>query len=242
MAIRFLWLMFLATSIPLANAQTAAAPAAAAAAKRPIRISVKNEYVVDLDFGPLGNGRRSGTDSAEGELKWQGGKYVGSVTAKVSSLQSIAGLVGDCGPGHYNKSQKLDVVGKRVDGFNSESQSVDYDRAASTGRESSEFLLLSFVPHTDPLNPMPLPDRDDNGQLLVACHTLIERPQGDPYMPFNDSRWTTDQSGYVIVLPATGVLHYTDSTVPEGSSWGSAYAPMFKVHKSIWTVEIDRLP
>jgi len=231
MATRCLWLLFLATSIPLANAQTAAPPTSPA--KGPIRISIKNEYTVDLNFGPLGGGGRIGTDEAKGVLEWQDGEYVGTVTATVDSNQTITGLIGKCGPGHYKQSQELTVVGRDVDDFNSLSQSVTYN----SGSAGNEHLSLKFKPKT----AIPLPTRGDNGDLNVACHTLIERPQGFPFLPLNDTRWTAPEGGYIIVLPATGVLNYTDDQLAGGQG-GDALSPVFNVYNSRWTIEVERLP
>ena len=66
-----------------------------------IRLSIKNEYVVKVDFGMLGKVSRDGSDKAEGLLELQGDEYVGVVTAEVGSNQTTVGLggVGNCGPG-----------------------------------------------------------------------------------------------------------------------------------------------
>jgi len=232
MATRHLCLLLLAISIPLAGAQTTAPPAPSA--QGPVRISILNEYVVDLNFGPLGGGERHGTDKANGVLSWDGGKYVGTLTAGVDSWQTIEGLVGNCGPGHYEQTQELDVVGTDVTGFNPEVQNVTLNRATSTGAASSDYLLLKFTPGS----AIPLPARNANGELSVACHTLIEMPQGPPFLPLNDSRWTMREGGYIIVLPASGVLNYTDDTA---SGVGHAYSPIFNVSKSLWTIQVERL-
>ena len=234
MATRCLWLLFLAISIPLANAQVATPPPSPA--QSPIRISIKNEYSLGLNFGPLGAGERDGTDEANGVLEWKSlDTYEGSVTAEVDSRQRLAGMIGDCGPGHYKKSQKLDVVGRVVTGFNDRVQTVTINRATSTGNLSNEYLSLSFTPKSD----IPLPTRSDNGDLIVECHTLIERPRGTPFLPLNDARWTQEGGGYIIALPTTGVLNYTDNTE---SGMGSALSPAFNVLKSLWTVQVERLP
>jgi hypothetical protein len=228
-----LCLLVLAASFSLAHAQAAAPPSTSASG--PVRIKLTNEYVVDLNFGPLGEGERHGTDTAEGVLEMSEGKYVGTVTAQVDSWQTLAGLVGSCGPGHYKQSQELDAVGTLVSDFNSNVQTVTFNRETSTGKEG-EYLFLTFTPKT----PIPLPTRDGNGQLVVSCHTLIERPQGAPFLPLNDSRWTTDSAGYIIALPSTGVLNYTDNTIAGGQ--GSALSPLFNAYKGIWKIQVERLP
>ena len=225
------------------NVTAALADGAAAFAQAPtsggIRISIKNEYDVKLNFGPLGNGTRTGTDRAEGVLRRQGREYVGIVTAVVVSTQGVAGLGQRCGPSRYEDSQKLRVTGHLVDGFNSTVQSVTYTQATSSGRPSNasnEYLRLEFAPETKTtLQPPPDPGKDQ----VVACHTLIETPSGISFLPLNDSRWTMDGGGYIIVLPTSGVLNYTDTTVPAGT--GAAVGP-FEAKKSLWTIQVERLP
>jgi len=234
MATRCLWLLFLATAVPLASAQVAPTPPSPP--QGPVRISIKNVYVLSLNFGPLGGGERDGTDKADGVLEWKGqDKYEGKVTAVVDSRQRLAGLVGDCGPGHYQGSQELEVVGRVVTGFNDQVQTVTINRATSTGSLSNEYLSLEFKPKS----AIPVPARDDNGQLVVACHTLIEQPRGFPFLPLNDARWTQEGGGYIIALPSTGILNYTDNTE---SGMGSTFSPAFNVLKSIWTIQVERLP
>jgi hypothetical protein len=58
---------------------------------------------------------RNGTDEVEGVLQKRGNEYVGTVTAKVDSRQTVRGMfgIGDCTAGHYVDSQELNVVGRR---------------------------------------------------------------------------------------------------------------------------------
>jgi len=202
-----------------------------------IRISIKNEYDVKLNFGPLGKGSRDGTDRVEGVLKRQGSKYVGIVDAVVVSTQTMAGLVGGCGPARYEDSQKLKVIGHPVNGFNQLVQSVD--PATVTGQASNEYLSLEFAPETmtsqQPGERHPLAQLPD---LVVSCHTLIDTLSGIAFLPLNDSRWTMDGGGYIIRLPSSGVLDYTDTTVPVGT--GTTLGP-FEAKKSIWTIQVERL-
>lgn len=195
-----------------------------------IRISIKNEYNVALDFGVLGKGSREGTDTADGVLEFQAGGYKGTVTAWVSSTQTLAGLGGGCGPGSYRNSQELRVVGRRVSGFNPAVQTVTLNPATST-----EYLSLEFFPvagaELQPPNPDPEQDQ------VIDCHTVIESQAGR-FLPLNDSRWTMDGGGYIIALPSSGTINYTDDTV---SSGGAQIGP-FKVKKSIWTIQVERLP
>lgn len=234
MATRYLCLVFLAAAFPLASAQVATPPPSPA--QGPIRISIKNVYEGGVNFGPLGYALRDGTDTVEGLLELHGDKYVGTVTAVVDSNQTLEGLVGDCGPGHYQDSQQLDVVGRTVTGFNDRVQTVTINRATSTGSLSNEYLSLSFKPKTRTRQqPPPDPGQD----LIVECHTLIETPSGT-FLALNDSRWTMAQGGYIIALPATGVLNYTDNTVSD--TQGLGLIPVFNAAKNLWTIRVERLP
>jgi hypothetical protein len=202
-----------------------------------IRVSIKNVYEAELNFGPLGKGWRKGTDVAEGVLERQGREYVGVVTASVESDQQMSGLGSNCGPAHYRDSQQLRVTGHPVDGFNADVQSVTFSGA---GRPSNEFLLLEFVPGTrtsqQPQNPDPGQD------TVISCHTLIENEDtarsGIMFLPLNDSRWTMKDGGYIIALPSSGTIDYTDNTVP---TTGGAQIGPFKAKKSVWTIEVERL-
>jgi hypothetical protein len=226
-------------NVTAASADGAAAPAPVVT-HGGIRISIKNEYDVALNFGPLGHGTRNGNDRVEGVLKRQGSEYVGIVNGVVVSTQTMAGLMGSCGPGHYEDSQKLQVTGRPVDGFNTLVQSVTFNQAAPGGlpaNASNEYLVLEFVPETRTTQQ---PQVSDPGKdQIVNCHTLIETQSGDSFLPLNDSRWTMPGGGYIIVLPSAGVLDYTDDTVAAGSA-----APLgpFQAKKSIWTIQVERLP
>lgn len=201
----------------------------------PIRISIKNEYEGRLDFGPLGKGSRDGTDTVDGVLKFEAGKYVGIVTAHVASTQMLASPFGvSCGPGHYVNSQQLQVTGHGEIGFNDNVQTVSFNPATTV--TASEYLLLEFVPvpgaELQPPNPNPGQDQ------VIDCHTVIETPTGR-FLPLNDSRWTMEGGGYIIALPTSGRLVYTDTAVAAGAP---AQIGPFKVQKSVWTIEVERLP
>ena len=234
-----LWWLFAILNVTAILANAATAPAATPASGA-IKISIKNEYEAKLDFGPLGKGSRDGTDRAEGVLRPDGDKYVGTVDAVVVSHQTLAGMVGSCGPATYEDSQKLQVTGHSVSGFNPAVQSVSNNQATSTGRPSNKFLLLEFVPATrttqQPSNPPP------NQDMIVNCHTLIESEataqSGMAFLPLNDSRWTMKGGGYIIVLPLSGVLEYTDTTIAAGATFPGPFKPQ----KSIWTIRVERLP
>lgn len=222
-------------ALTILPAVAASPPAAPAAKPGGIRIKIKNEYKAELNFGPLGHASREGTDTADGVLKFQGGEYVGTVTAWVSSTQTLVGPggFGNCGPGTYRNSQELQVTGLRVGGFNDLVQTVP---RFNSGTPSSEYIILEFAPApgVELQPPNPNPDQDQ----VINCHTIIETEAGR-FLPFNDTRWTMKGGGYTIVLPSSGTLYYTDETVPTGS--GTQLGP-FDAQKSVWTIEVERLP
>jgi hypothetical protein len=212
--------------------------APAARAPGGIRVSITNEYEANLNFGPLGKGSRTGKDRAEGVLKRQGGEYVGTVDAVVESTQGISGLGMNCGPANYKDSQKLKVIGHPENSFNPRVQSV-YS-ATMRGQASNEFLRLEFTPETMTSQQPGLRRPEDMlPDLVINCHTLIDTLSGIAFLPLNDSRWTMEGGGYIIVLPSSGVLDYTDNTVAAGT--GATIGP-FEAKKSIWTIQVERLP
>ncbi len=234
------WVSSLAATLGLA---TACAYAATPATPGPIQISVENEYATSLNFGALGKGSRNGTDKVTGLLEREGDKYVGVVDADVVSTQGLTGmaLTGQCGPSTYGDTQKLRVTGHLVGGFNAQFQRVTFN----AGSPSSEYLLLEFVPETAPAD-QPI-NRDPYQDTVVNCHTLIETEAtiDDPttgtssklFLPLNDTRWTMKGGGYIIALPSSGNLEYTDAQILSTTSMGP-----FKVQKSIWTIRVERLP
>lgn len=206
-----------------------------------IWISIKNVYEAELNFGPLGHGSRTGVDTAEGALSRTADGYSGTVTATVRSTQHRSGMLGtgSCGPGTYDDSQELEVIGHSVDGFNTAVQTVNWN--PSMGHE---FLMLEFKPKTmTSQQPGPrLPPRGPQDPFLedleIDCHTLIDTPSGIAFLPLNDSRWTMDGGGYILGLPPFGTLQYTDNTV---TSPGGAQLGPFKAKKSEWTIYVERL-
>lgn len=232
---RLLWL------IAALGAIAALGDSAAAAGPGAIRISITNEYEADLDFGFLGKGSRTGKDRAEGVLTPQGSDYVGSVDAVVESTQQLSGLTGNCGPARYEDSQKLKVTSRPADGFNNYVQSVSF----TSGRPGGEYLVLEFVPET--ATTQQPQNRNPGEDTVVNCHTLIETEvtitdmttgwSDILFLPLNDSRWTMKDGGYIIALPASGVLEYTDTTIAAGAT----VAGPFKPRKSVWTIRVERL-
>jgi hypothetical protein len=197
-----------------------------------IWISIENKYKANIDMGPLGKSTRDGKDRIEGVLERQGSEYVGIVDAVVESTLGTSGLAGTCGPSRYEDSQKLRVTGHVVDGFNANVQTITFDPATNTGSQSSEFLLLEFVPETATTQQPQTPSTDQ----VVACHTLIETPSGTSFLPLNDSRWTQPGGGYIIATPSSGVLNYTDNTVAVGDA--QKIGP-FVADESVWTIKVE---
>jgi hypothetical protein len=169
--------------------------------------------------------------------------YAGTVTANVKSTQQLTGMlgVGRCGPGSYDDSQELQVIGHPVNGFNDLVQSVSW--TTSSANSSLEFLALEFIPKTptsmQPQNP------DPNQDTVIFCHTLIETEDtarsGMMFLPLNDSRWTMDGGGYIIALPLVGMLDYTDDTLAPRPNEPAPPPMPFKAKRSLWTVHVERL-
>lgn len=203
-----------------------------AGSQNAVRISIKNDYALELNFGPLGSGSRNGIDTAEGVLVKRGTEYFGTMTARVDSSQTLRGLTGNCGPGQYQDSQELDVIGHPVNSLNARSQTATINQ----GTPGNEFLALEFKPRSR-TSQQPLGQND--ADIVIACHTLIDTPSGISFLPLNDARWTMPEGGYIIALPDRGVLEYTDNTVPGAS--GTAANPLFNVRKSLWTIRVERL-
>ena len=180
---------------------------------------------------------RAGTDEAEGVLEKRGAEYVGTVTAKVNSGQSMAGLMGTGCSGRYSDSQELDVVGRRVSGFNPRSQTITFTGTNYSPTAGNEYLALTFKPSSSPSRRGATPS--DSGDTVINCHTLIDTPSGIPFLPLNDARWTMPEGGYVIALPPEGTYNYTDTTV--SGATGTTLEPFFNVTKSIWTIQVERL-
>lgn len=202
-----------------------------------VRVSIKNVYELSLNFGPLGEGRRAGTDEAEGVLEKRGAEYVGTMTARVRSGQSMAGLMGTGCSGQYDDSQELNVVGRPVSGFNARSQTITFTGTNYSPTAGNEYLALTFKPNSRTRQqPATVYLNEDT---VIACHTLIDTPSGIFFLPLNDARWTMPQGGYVIALPPEGTYNYTDTTV--SGAQGTALSPVFNVSKSIWTIQVERL-
>ncbi len=203
-----------------------------------VRVSIKNVYELSLNFGPLGEGRRAGTDEAAGVLEKRGAEYVGTVTARVRSGQSMAGLMATgCVGGQYDDSQELNVVGRPVSGFNARSQTITFTGTNYSPTAGNEYLALKFTPKTRTRQEPAT--RNMNEDVVIACHTLIDTPSGMAFLPLNDARWTMPQGGYIIALPPEGTYNYTDTTVLGAT--GTTLSPVFNVSKSIWTIQVERL-
>jgi hypothetical protein len=197
-----------------------------------IRVSIANEYLAVLELSMLGLGThyRSGTDSADGTLERQeDGSWRGIVTAHAKSVQQLSDPSRRCSGDDFEGSQLLRVVGDPVSGF-SPAQTIKYDPATS-GRRGGGFLALEFQPAAaarvvddDPCQTKPLPP---GGSL--------------PFLPLNDARWTLPEARYVIELPTSGLISYSDGTV--NTMPGGGMAPGVPVHAySNWTIRVERTP
>ena len=123
--------------------------------------------------------------------------------------------------------QTLKVTGRPVDGFNSLVQTINFTGQTvpfnqATGAVARPTRVTSICCWSLCLRPCRASSQDrgfpgaTDTDLVVACHTLIDTVSGISFLPLNDSRWTMEGGGYIIVLPSSGVLTYTDDTVAAG--------------------------
>jgi hypothetical protein len=150
----------------------------------------------------------------------------------VNPTVTLVGGVGSCGPGNYRNSQQLQVIGRQVGRFNTQAQNVT---PATIASQATEYLVLEFVPVPGTELQPPNPNR--NQDQVIDCHTIIETAAGR-FLPLNDSRWTMEGGGYIIALPSSGTINYTDDAGPRATD--KQIGP-FKVKKSVWTIEVERL-
>lgn len=194
-----------------------------------MRIRIENTYKARFDFGPLGNGRRTGTDLVEGSLAEQpDGSWTGTVTASVDMTQFIQGLGQSCPETRFVGTQELKVTGRVSDALGG-AQTIVYDHAASTGAPDGGYLALIFETAA-PASVTP----------SGPCLDLIERDYGmPPFLPLNDARWTQSEGHYVIVLPSKGLLVYEDFTTDSATQTGPMAVLPFKAD-STWKIEVER--
>ena len=194
-----------------------------------MRISIKNTYTAKFDLGPLGNGRRTGTDLAEGSLAQQpDGSWTGTVTASVDMTQFLQGLGQSCPETRFIGKQELKVTGQVSDALGG-AQTIVYDQAASTGEPDGGYLALTFETAA-PAEIAP----------SGPCLDLIERDYGmSPFLPLNDARWTQTEGVYVIVLPSKGLLVYEDFTADSATQTGPMSVLPFKAD-STWKIEVEK--
>jgi len=217
-------------NVTAALAQGAAAPTPAPTPGR-IQISIKNTYHVTLDFGPLGTGWRKGIDEVAGVLERQGNEYFGSVNAEITANQILSSPFRNCPEAATKGNQQLKITGRPVSGFGP-FQTIKYDRRTSTGRETGEFLELRVYPETAA-----------QMSKVDPCHPLLQVAPGIPILPLNDSRWSLSEEGYIIVLPSSGLLSYSDDAVAARRKAATGPLPLpLDAQESLWTIRVERLP
>ncbi len=194
-----------------------------------MRIRIENTYVATMDLGFLGNGKRNGTDLAEGSLEeLPDGSWEGTVTATINMTQRLQGLGQSCPERTFTGTQELKVTGQ-VWGALGGAQTIVYDQAASTGEPDGGYLALIF----ETAGPATVTPTDD-------CLDLIERDYGKPpFLPLNDARWTQAEGHYVIVIPKKGLLVYEDFTADSATQTGAMSVLPFKAD-STWKIEVER--
>jgi hypothetical protein len=190
--------------------------ALSASAADTIRIRIENKYVARINLGFLGKGERSGTDILDGTLTLQpdGTTWKGEVDANIDMTQELKGLGRECPKTQFTGSQRLLMRAKKaIDGFSSGSYSITNRR----GTAGAGQLIIDVEPKEAPdINPTgPCLDMYQNGPV--------------PLLPLNDARWT-QQPGYVIELPRSGVLEYEDQPHLDST-----------LGESHWVIRVERL-
>ena len=188
-----------------------------------IRIRLVNSYSAQINLGFAKAERTLGADTLEGTLARQtDGTWKGEVQAKVSFTQAMTGLMGQtCPKQAFQGSQRLNMSGRVVSGFNPKVQTITYRSGRATA-----FLLLSVRPAA----------QADMTKGDLACVSMYEYSDNPfPLLPLNDSRWLPE-AGYTIGVPGSGVLEYDDDTVT-GTAGGQAL-PVTAVGR--WQVRVER--
>src|SRR5262245_13845194 len=116
-----------------------------------LRIDIKNEYVTRIDLGPLGGGKRFGTDTLVGTLIQQpDGSFACEVVAKADMSQELRGPFGmNCPLTPYVVEQKLYVRTRPETDWNAAS-TITFNIAAGPGKRSGKFVSLDVMPAEAP--------------------------------------------------------------------------------------------
>lgn len=202
----------------------AAVPARPANAQDTIQVRITNQYFAYVNVG-IGNAHRVGADTLTGKLTLQSnGTWQGEVDAKVTFKQAMRAFgIDACPLADYTGTQRLELTGTPVGGFNSVSQTITY----SAGTADGGFLELAVRPV------------EAAAMNSTDCLTLYEDVRyNHPLLPLNDARWTQPTSGYVIGIPQSGVLDYRDGTVQTFQTNIDLSRPAEAV--SSWTIRVER--
>jgi hypothetical protein len=150
--------------------------------------------------------------------------WTGVVEAKVRFKQAMEAFgVAVCPEADYEGSQRLQLSGTKAGGFNPASQTIIY----STGTADGGFLELTVQPVGPPV------------MNSMDCLSLYEDAAWSfPLLPLNDARWNQLTSGYVIGLPQSGLVVYTDSTLRAFQTNLNPAQPAGA--SSSWKIRVDR--
>lgn len=192
-------------------------------AQETIRIRLVNNYAAQINLGFATAERTLGADTVEGTLARQtDGTWKGEVQAKVSFTQEMKASLGPvCPKQEFQGSQRVNMSGRIVGGFNPKVQTITYRSGRAT-----EFLLLAVRPVAEA----------NMTKGDVACLSMYEYGgNAFPLLPVNDSRWLPE-AGYTIGVPGSGVLEYDDDTVNTTPS--SVALPVTAMGR--WKVRVER--
>jgi hypothetical protein len=191
-------------------------------------IHITNVY--DSTLGALGIAgvRRRGTDRARNELTWDGTTYTGVLRADTNGRFHARTLLGGCSD-YVTGEQEIYAVG------HPEFATTTFLPTDSliSGVYGTEDLILYFFPETPPvMTPVPRCQEairfegyglgpNDN----QAPYPWLPQTRAPAYfLPFNDTRWTT-QNGLRVHLPPAGeeVTYWDKSQVLPGQGVNSRW-------------------
>lgn len=185
---------------------------------RGLNLLVRNNFNVELQFGPLGRGSSDGIDQMAGSLELQpDGSYRGVVSARTHAWQFLTGLGESCPRKESDGRQQLLVTARPVSRLNENQNRSKFE--IKSGLDDGGMFQLMFFPATQP-----------SYTAKDRCQQEIWRDDTSyriPFLPFNDTYWT--RLGYPILIPKEGKLIYDDRSQTQ-----------MKVGYSSWHVEVER--
>jgi len=177
---------------------------------------------------------RIGTDGASGTLARQpDGTYAGALHASSEGTYDGTSFVGECHD-HSSGTQILWVVGR----LGRRNGAIDPAiNQLVSGQFGTRTLHMSFYPAS-------IPTSSSGGFPL--CQPVIPFAGGGPdgrppgnYLPFNDTRWSQPDKGYVVDLPQDDALSYKDLSQYQVVTPGGGPLPGVDTGLTWWDVTVQ---